>query len=130
MMCTLDKDGRFLMVNPGFASALGYSADDLVGRSYEELIHPEDLVATREQGLKLRAGGLTDIGFENRYRTKSGGYRLLSWQVAFVPDEEVFYGAATDVTEKARQHESIRRIYRLSPVIMCTFDWNGYFVAT
>ena len=127
MMCTLDVEGRFLMVNPAFASTLGYTYDELVGHSYEELVHPDDLAATRERGIEQRAGAGPLAGFENRYRTKSGSYRILSWQVAFVPEEQTFYGAATDVTEKARQNESIRRIYRLSPVIMCTFDWNGYF---
>jgi len=126
MMCTLDADGRFLMVNPGFARTLGYEESEIVGRNYEELVHPDDLAITREEGIRVRTAGASLVGFENRYRNKSGHYRILAWQVAFVPEEETFYAAATDVTERTRQHEAIRRIYRLSPLNMCTFDWDGH----
>ena len=129
MMCTVDADGRYIMVNPSFASTLGYTEEELVGHSYEEFLHPDDLPATREEAAKRHAAGEPLIGFENRHRAKDGNYRTLSWQVAFAPEEQTFYGAATDITEKARRDEAIRRIYRLSPVIMCTFDLSGHFRA-
>jgi len=129
MMCTLDAKGRFVMVNPGFSRTLGYSENELIGHSYEEFLHPDDVAPTREQTTRQRSTGEATIGFENRYRTKSGSYRTLSWHAAFFAEEQAFYGAATDVTEKAAQNEAIRRIYRLSPVIMCTFDLSGHFRA-
>jgi two-component system sensor kinase FixL len=129
MMCTLDADGNFVMVNPGFTRALGYAEDELIGRNFAEFVHPDDLAGTREQWLKQRASGEIVTGFGNRYRSKTGAYRFLSWHLAFAADEATFYGAATDITEKERQNESIRRIYQLSPVIMCTFDLDGYYRA-
>lgn len=129
MMCTLDADGRFRMVNPGFTRTLGYTEAELLGHNYEEFLHPDDVASTRAEVLKQRSTGVTTTGFENRYRTKSGGFRTLSWHAAFFREEQTFYGAATDITEQAAQSEAVRRIYRLSPVIMCTFDLGGHFRA-
>ena len=129
LMCTVSADGRFLTVNPAFERVLGYPASEFVGQHYEKFVHPDDLVATRETGLRLQSGGPDVVGFENRCRTRDGGYRVLSWHTIFVPSESTLYAAATDVTEQASQRETLRRIYELAPVAMATFDWRGTIIA-
>src|SRR5829696_5232733 len=40
LICTHDMEGRLLMVNPAAAERLGYSPEELVGRSMRELLAP------------------------------------------------------------------------------------------
>lgn len=46
-------DGRVLQVNSAFCSLLGYSQADLVGRSFIDITHPEDLDAELALGKQL-----------------------------------------------------------------------------
>ena len=72
-------------------------------------IHPDDVETTLQKAGRLAApGGTAVVGFENRYRTRDGGYRVLEW--AGVADDGVYYFAAKDVTERheaeLRSHHS------------------------
>lgn len=96
-------DGIFRRVNPAFTEILGWSADEIVGRTYSEFLHPDDVQATVEEFSKLQQGHSV-FQFENRYRMKSGGYKTLSWVSRSVLNEEMIYAAAQDVT-KARESE-------------------------
>jgi PAS domain S-box-containing protein len=125
LMCTTDITGRILMVNPACQNAFGYAPEEVIGRSYEDFIHPEDLEATREAGMRVLADGQGLVAYENRFRAKDGTYRVLSSQLAFARDEQIFYAAGADVTEQARKTDAIRRVYRLSPLAMSRVDWDG-----
>ena len=47
LMSVVDLDGNFVLVNPAFRLILGWEPEDLVGQSYTDYIHPDDL-GTRE----------------------------------------------------------------------------------
>ncbi len=125
LMSTTDVAGRILMVNPSGEKALGYEASELVGRNYQEFIHPDDLAAARESAQQVRNRGQALVSYEARFRTKDGSYRILSNQLAFAHAEQIYYAAAVDVTEQARQNDAIRRVYKLSPLAMSRVDWDG-----
>jgi PAS domain-containing protein len=42
LLLVVGTDGVFRAVNPAWKAILGWSADELVGRSYLEFIHPDD----------------------------------------------------------------------------------------
>ncbi|HWX47304.1 MAG TPA: PAS domain S-box protein [Roseomonas sp.] len=100
MLGVSSASGVFVSVNPAWTRTLGWSAAELVGRSPEWLVHPEDLEATRAELARLAAGETT-AHFENRLRTKSGEYRWLSWSTA--PAGGMLYAVARDVTEEKNQ---------------------------
>ena len=63
--------GVILNVNPAWASVLGWSPGDLVGRNGEWLVHPGD----RERSFAERDGLATrqkTLHFENRILCKDG----------------------------------------------------------
>ena len=94
-----DGGGTWLSVNPAWARILGWSPDDLIGRTSAWLRHPED----EAQAIAAVAGAARGemIGFEARYRTRGGDYRHLTWTV--VPFEGLLYCVARDVTELKAQ---------------------------
>jgi signal transduction histidine kinase len=62
--------------------------------------HPEDRANTRAEVARLAAGSSSWM-FENRFRTRSGDYRLLSWTA--VHFEDALYCVARDITEEREQ---------------------------
>ncbi|MFB6345121.1 MAG: PAS domain S-box protein [bacterium] len=109
------KDGEFLEVNPAFEETLGYSSEEITDRPYIELVHPEDREDTRKQMQDLRNG--ESVGsFENRYQTKHGSYRWLSWWA--IPDSDVVYAAARDVTERREYEKQLQTMLEEKEILL------------
>lgn len=102
MLCTFDADGRAIEVNAAWTECLGYAAGDLYGRSLLRLVHPEDRERTVAAARTLFEDGHEDVGFENRYRARDGGWHWLRWSASLAADESLIYGRATDVTRLKR----------------------------
>ena len=95
--------GTFDAVNPAWTAALGWSAGEMERRPYTDFVNPEDLGASDAAFARVRQGTPV-LRFENRYRTKGGGWRWLTW--AAVPEGGKLYSVTRDVTdEKARRAE-------------------------
>ena len=97
-----DLDGTLLSVNPAWTRVLGWKASEIVGRTSDWLLHPDDREPARAELRRLTEGERT-FAFENRFRTKAGDYRTLSWTA--VPVEDKVYAVARDVTE-ARERQA------------------------
>jgi len=99
LLCVASVDGYFKKVNPAFARALQYSAQELCSRPFAEFVHPEDREFTFDELNRLRFGEKT-IVLENRFRCKDGTIRHLNWVCQAAPKgEDLFYAAARDTTE-------------------------------
>jgi len=105
MLSVADLEGRFLNLNPAWTSTLGWSETDLVGNTYEWLVHSEDRNKTRAVLSRL-AGENSTQQFENRLRHKDGSFRRLSWTA--VPDRGRIYAVARDVTAIKAAEEELR----------------------
>ncbi|MBW3560339.1 MAG: PAS domain S-box protein [Proteobacteria bacterium] len=89
-------DAKIVAVNPAWTKVLGWSEAELVGASFVDFVHPEDLEATMAEAAGLSAEGRTTMQFQNRYRRKDGGWVWLSWAVSSHSD--LFHAVARDVT--------------------------------
>lgn len=126
MLGVADANGVWLAVNPAWTQILGWQADDFVGRTSEWLEHPDDVAKTRSEVATI-ATGFTTSEFENRFRTKAGDYRALSWTA--VPEGEHMYCVARDVTDDraraiamAEQLSVQERTWRYSPDLLSVID--------
>ncbi|WP_439482613.1 PAS domain-containing protein [Cyclobacterium plantarum] len=72
-------DGYFVKVNPAFCKLLGYSPEELVSRPFMDFIHPEDIAKTKNELPEMFAREQKARNFVNRYLTKSGAIRWISW---------------------------------------------------
>lgn len=105
MLCIATTDGRFLKLNPEWEACLGYPLAELEGRGFLDLIHPEDLEATRQALDELSQQKF--IGnFENRYRRMDGSYRWIEWRST--PVGGMIYAAARDVTVRKDTEVALR----------------------
>jgi PAS domain S-box-containing protein len=106
LLVVADSNGRYLSVNPAWIDVLGWFESELLGKTSEWMIHPDDLERTNRQIATLAAGGKT-LHFENRLLHRSGTYRWLSW--TGVSDRGQIYAAGRDVTELRYAQDELRR---------------------
>jgi PAS domain S-box-containing protein len=105
LLAVADLEGKYLSVNPAWTAALGWSESELLGKTSQWLLHPDDRERTRAEIEHLAAGRKT-LRFENRYRHKAGSYHWISWKA--VPDRERIYAVGRDVTELKDAENKLR----------------------
>ncbi len=115
MLCISDFEGRFQSLNRAWEKTLGFKVEELLGKLYLEFVHPEDRPATLGEAEKVRRGEETTF-FENRYLSKDGSYKWLSWTATPVVEEGLIYAAARDMTEQKQLETQLRQALRLEAV--------------
>src|SRR5262249_51893961 len=88
LLVIADLDGKYISVNPAWTTTLGWSEADLLDRSSQWLLHPDDREKTHAE-IDHLARGYKTLHFENRLRAKDGLYHWISWTAA--PDGERIY---------------------------------------
>jgi diguanylate cyclase (GGDEF)-like protein/PAS domain S-box-containing protein len=71
-MALVGLDGKFIEVNRALCRLVGYEEDDLLGRTFQQVTHPDDLESDLEQLARLRAGEVDHYTMEKRYVTSAG----------------------------------------------------------
>jgi len=101
-----DGQGRLVDVNPRGCAMLGYTRDEILQLSIQDLIPPEDLAAQPIRFDELRPG--KTILIERRLRCKDGS--LVPVEIsAKVLDNGLLQGIVRDATERKQMEEEIRR---------------------
>lgn len=99
LFCIAGLDGYFRRVNSNFPRILGYSEKELLSRPFLDFVHPEDQEETVVVMSKLRAGQPV-VQFKNRYHALNDSWRYLEWTAKSLPNEELIFAVARDVTER------------------------------
>ena len=123
--------GTFDRVNPAWELVLGWNPNEMDGQPFARFIHPDDIGASTAAFEQVRAVNPM-LRFENRYCTKAGGWRWLSW--VGVPEGGKLYSTTRDVTEEKAQAEALAiataerdRMWQTSPDLLVTLGFDGVF---
>lgn len=108
LLCTAGMDGYFKQLNPTWMNALGYTKKELLSKPFIEFVHPDDRERTIQAASKL-SKGWEIVDFENRYISKDGSYKWLSWKSMSIPEDEIIYAVARDETDRKKIEETIRK---------------------
>jgi PAS domain S-box-containing protein len=100
-----DLDGVWLEVNPAWTSVLGWPTENILGRTSDWLVHPDDLARMRTRVDSAAQPG-TPEKFEYRCRTSDDAYRLISWTAASAHGR--VYCVGRDVTEERARETALR----------------------
>ena len=105
-------DFRLRSVNPAFCAMLGYSADELIGRSFLDIVHPDDRDACAAMGEKLARGTVPQIQMEERFVHKSGDPVWVRANVGPIRDADgrILYtlGIIENIDERRRITQSLQ----------------------
>ena len=121
LLLVVGFDGIFRAVNPAWGAILGWQAEELVGRSHLDFIHPDDQPSSEEA---LAIASVKSLpAYENRCRHKDGSYRVISWVAA--AEGDMIYASGRDVTHEKERAAALRLFENIvqsdsSPV--CAFD--------
>jgi two-component system, sensor histidine kinase and response regulator len=109
-----DSAGRFLRVNEKFCAIVGYSREELLQMTLQDIMHPEELVAFLElYALCFARGESPPLGTERRYLRKDGSTVWVEVFASFQRDQAgrpaYAIAALQDVSERKRLDEELRR---------------------
>jgi diguanylate cyclase (GGDEF)-like protein/PAS domain S-box-containing protein len=134
----VDEDGRFTFANPALAEIIGRSVEEVVGREWLSLMHPEDL----DEATRLAADGPVPgrpVVFEHRALRPDGTVRWVRSRAGVLLDGEGnptgAVGSSVDITdalEAAAQlrerEERTRAILESAAEGIITLDGEGVIV--
>ncbi|HEX4630250.1 MAG TPA: PAS domain S-box protein [Chthoniobacterales bacterium] len=107
VICTISEDGRFLSANPACKNLWGYTSDELIGRKYIDLVHPDDRVKSTAADERMRETGKIN-DFVNRYIRKDGSVVDVLWSATWSEKDRIIFCVAHDVTDRARIEKALR----------------------
>jgi diguanylate cyclase (GGDEF)-like protein/PAS domain S-box-containing protein len=135
----VDVEGRFVVVNRRFCEMLGYSRDELIGKRFEEITHPDDRGEDEDVAGEMARGEVQSpslISKQKRYLRKDGSVMWAQRSGVAVRSAlgEPLYGLGSieDVSQyHASQetlralNESLRAIVETSPLAIYSITPNG-----
>jgi PAS domain S-box-containing protein len=105
-------DGNWLLVNDRFCEILGYSRDELHGRNFVDITHPDDRETSVTQVTRLLAGEISSLSLEKRYIRKDGVTLWGRAVVSLVRDQQnqaqYYVDVVEDITERIQAQEKLR----------------------
>ena len=112
-MALVSLDGRWLKVNQALCDSIGYSAEELGGKTFQDITHPDDLEADLAKVHQLLDGEISSYKIEKRYFHKGGRIVWALLAVSLLRDKQnkplYFISQVEDISEikqaMARQQE-------------------------
>jgi PAS domain S-box-containing protein len=121
-------DMRYLRVNPALCRMVGYSEAELVGMSFMEITHPDDIALNARKIGELASSRVGHFAIEKRYIKKNGDIVWVSLNV--VPTQQIdaqhwiTVGLAEDITARRQTQMALAESEsRFRNLIESTNDW-------
>jgi PAS domain S-box-containing protein len=124
MYFMVDAGGTVLSVNPFGAEQLGYSVDELVGRSVLDVFHPADRPMIELNAAKCLAGPGQSMSWEARKLRKDG---TMLWvretaRALLMKGKPIILVVCEDVTDRKRTENLNRQIFECLPDLVSVVD--------
>jgi formate hydrogenlyase transcriptional activator len=111
-MLVATRDGRILDVNRSFAEFIGYTPEQLLGKTVSELTYPEDVESSALAMSQAFVGTQSIDGLEKRYLHKDGDLRWGVLSASLLQDHDpqsgYFIAQVVDITERKKAEEQQR----------------------
>ena len=124
-------DGCFLRLNQKFCDIVGYSLDEMLERTFQDITHPDDLDTDLEHVQQLLAGEIETYAMEKRYFRKGGEIVWVNLTVSLLREAtgepDYFISVIEDITERKKLQEERDRILNTSWDMICIAGMDGYF---
>lgn len=100
-----DNQGVWLSINPAWRRVLGWTAEEIIGRTSAWLAHPDDQASLQAEVSSLVAGDVART-FDCRFKASDGRYKLLEWRAVALDGK--LYCVARDITEHKEQQLALQ----------------------
>lgn len=113
-MAFVDQDIRILKVNAALCAMLGYESHELLGKSFQDITHPDDLASDRALAAKLIKGEIPFYRLEKRYIRKNGEIVWSHLTASLLRDSsgKPLYGLGMveNIDERKKAEETLRTL--------------------
>ncbi len=107
----VSPEGAWLEVNQKLCDIVGYSRQELLSRSFQDITHPEDLNRDLEYTKELLAGKRQTYSMEKRYFNKNGDLVWINLTASLVRNEygqaEHFIAVIEDINERKSTEQAL-----------------------
>jgi PAS domain S-box-containing protein len=107
-------DGRFLEVNDRFCEITRHPRPELLGLTFQEITHPDDLGANLDQMTELLAGDIGTFSMEKRYLSADGEPIWVDLTVSLVRkgDEPAYFVSVIEDIGLRKAAEALQQRYQ------------------
>jgi len=109
----VSPEGKFLRINQKFCDIVGYSREEMLQQTFQNITYPDDLDADLGQVNQLLAGVIETYSMDKRYVCKNEELVWVNLTVALVRSEtgqpQWFVLVVNDITERKKAEELLRR---------------------
>ncbi|HBH61381.1 MAG TPA: hypothetical protein DDX85_06530 [Nitrospiraceae bacterium] len=118
----VSPEGRWLKVNSALSHIVGYSEQELLSLTFQDITHPEDLDADLEYVRQMLAGEIRNYHMEKRYVHKEGHIVWILLSVSLVRDEHGaplhFVSQIQDITKRKQAEIQIAASLKEKEVLL------------
>lgn len=107
-------DGRWLWVNQKLCDIVGYTREELMGKTFQDITHPEDLATDLKYAHQMLRKEIPTYSMEKRYIHKNGSHVWINLTVSLVHrpsgDPAYFIAFIEDITRRKQAEDQILRL--------------------
>jgi len=115
-MAIVAPNGAWLKVNKALCAIVGYSEQELMSKTFQDITHPDDLNEDLMLVNRLLAGHIDTYQMEKRYLHRDGHIIHVLLSVSLVRDQEenplFFISQIQDITQRKRLESELSRMAR------------------
>lgn len=112
----LGTDGHWLLVNQRLCDIVGYTPAEMLARTVQDLIHPDDLDTELQHRRQLLANALQAYTLELRFIRQDASPVWINWTVSLVHapsgDPDYLIAIIEDITARKHAEQEIARLNR------------------
>jgi len=121
-MALVAPDGHWLRVNRKLCAIVGYTPDELMGKTFQDITHPDDLDVDLDYVRRMLAKEIDTYSLEKRYLRKDGSLVWINltvslmWKHSGAPD--YFISVVEDISARKAVEAALReREHRLEAIV-------------
>jgi two-component system, cell cycle sensor histidine kinase and response regulator CckA len=113
-------DGRFLLVNQKFCDIVGYTRDELIEKTFQEITYPYDLEADLENVRLMLLNEIQSYAMHKRYMRKDGSFVWINLTVSLVRtssgEPAYFISVIEDISEHKKLEEQLSQAQKMEAI--------------
>jgi len=115
-------EGRFVGVNPRLCEIIGYTEEEIMCLSFQEITHPDDIDTDLEYARQLLSGEIERYAMDKRYFHKDGSVIWVNLTGSLVRDDHSnpihFIAVVEDMTARKDAEAAIKRSLNEKEVLL------------
>jgi PAS domain S-box-containing protein len=106
--------GQWLLVNKRYCEIVGYTAEELAGKTFHDITHPDDIAVDLAQRQRVLSGAISNFSMEKRYIRKEGSPIWVNLTVGCARRADgsldYFISVVEDITKRKEAEDERRRV--------------------